>query len=100
MRWRRWVLVLSFAWAATAFAQITPDAGLPDGSVGQGGADQNSEEADQNDLPCLTSQDCDGPFTCDNGRCVPAPIRHASCGAGTGALALVGIAALIRMRKP
>lgn len=91
-------LVLTCLWASTTFGQgITPDASLPDASVGQGGADQTSEEADQNDLPCLTSSDCDGPFTCTDGRCVPAPIRHASCGAGAGALA--GVAALVRARK-
>jgi len=100
MRFAAVVAVL--LWAGVAFAQgQTPDASLPDASVGQSGADQNSEEADTNSTPCLSSNDCDGAFTCSNGRCVPAPVRKATgCGGGAaGLLGMVGVAALVRARR-
>jgi len=101
MTTRLGVLAAAVLWAGVAFAQgMTPDASLPDASVGEGGADRNTEEADTNSSPCLSPKDCDGPFACINGRCVPRPVRQATgCGGGAvGALGLLGVAALVRMR--
>ncbi|MEW5743198.1 MAG: hypothetical protein AB1938_30060 [Myxococcota bacterium] len=74
-----------------ALAQDLPDASLPDASVGQGGAEHGSEENDPGG-PCLDSRDCEGGFTCANGRCVPGGVRKTGCG-GTAALATVLVAA-------
>lgn len=77
------------------------DASLPDASAGMGGPDMNSEENDMRD-PCLSSKECDRGFTCNNGRCVPAPIRNASgCGGGLAVSLLplaTGLVLLARRR--
>jgi len=102
MTMRLGAVLAAVLWAGVAIAQgQTPDASLPDASVGQSGADQNTEEADTNSTPCLSSRDCDGPFACNNGRCVPTPVRRATgCGGGVaGVLGLVGVAALVRARR-
>jgi len=72
---------------APAAAQELPDSGLPDGSVGMGGADQTNEE---NDLggPCVTSTECDRGFACTNGRCTPTKVKNLGCTSGGGELLL------------
>lgn len=82
--------------AAPAVAQELPDAGLPDGSVGMGGADQTNEE---NDLggPCVTSNECDRGFACTNGRCTPTKVKNLGCASAGGELLL--LAALLWARR-
>lgn len=75
---------------AVANAQDLPDAALPDASVGQGGAEQGSEENDVGG-PCMDTRDCEGRFVCQAGRCVPTDIKTTGCG-GTAALATMLLA--------
>jgi hypothetical protein len=82
-------LVVTFS-PAVAFAQDLPDAALPDASVGQGGAEQGSEENDMGG-PCMDTRDCQGAFVCQAGRCVPTGVKKAGCG-GTAALATMLLA--------
>lgn len=94
-------LALSFALltASLALAQDLPDAGLPDGSVGQGGADRASEESDTGGGPCLTSNECTMGFACVDARCVPAPVTNAGCSAtALSAVAALGLLFLVRRR--
>ena len=76
------------AWADDLDASLP---GIPDGSVGQGGADMTSEENDPN-ATCLDSSQCDLRTSCVNGRCIPKPPRNAAgCGGGAqSSLTLVG----------
>lgn len=71
-----------------------PDAslpGVPDASVGTGGADMTSEENDTNQ-PCLDSSQCDLRTTCVSGKCVPTPVRNAAgCGGGATSLSVIGL---------
>ncbi|GMU61837.1 MAG: hypothetical protein AMXMBFR34_36000 [Myxococcaceae bacterium] len=93
-------LALLFALTpAASLGQDLPDASLPDASVGQGGAERGSEENDPGG-PCLDSRDCEGGFTCQNGRCVPGGIKRTGCG-GTAALAtvLVGVGLVLSRRR-
>lgn len=88
-------------WAApVALAQDLPDASLPDASVGQGGADRDTEENEMGG-PCLDSRDCEGGFTCQDGRCVPGGVKKVGCG-GAAALGVltagVGLT-LVRRRR-
>jgi hypothetical protein len=95
----RVALFAALLWTSPLLAQDLPDASLPDASVGQGGADQNSEENDPG-TPCLDARDCIGRFTCQAGRCVPRGIQRASCG-GTAAFGtLVLGAGLVLARRP
>jgi hypothetical protein len=57
--------------SSVGWAQELPDAGLPDASVGEGGADRGSEENDPNGGPCLDAKSCGQGFGCVEGRCVP-----------------------------
>ena len=84
-------------WAFPAWGQTQePDASVPDASVGQGGVDQTSEENDPNTLPCLSSADCEHGFTCRGRRCVPTPVKNASCGgAPLAAVMLAGGVVLV-----
>ncbi|PZR04432.1 MAG: hypothetical protein DI536_34305 [Archangium gephyra] len=94
-------LALSFALLATPVvtAQELPDAGLPDASVGEGGADRDTEEADTAGGPCLTSNECTMGFSCVDARCVPAPVTNAGCSTATfPALATLGLLLLARRR--
>lgn len=65
--------------ATVSLAQdLPPDAGLPDASVGQGGADQGSEENDPNGA-CRSDRDCFGATGCVNGVCQPRPVTDLGC---------------------
>jgi hypothetical protein len=90
------------AWADDLDASLP---GIPDASVGQGGADMTSEENDTTNAPCLNSSQCDSRTSCVNGKCLPGPVRNAAgCGGGaTSSLSLVGLGlggvALLRRRR-
>jgi len=91
-------LFLTFLTGA-AFAQDLPDASLPDASVGQGGADQSSEENDVGG-PCLSTADCEGRFVCQGGRCVPSDVKKAGCGStAVTATLLAGVGLLLSRRR-
>jgi hypothetical protein len=92
-----WALVMVLA-PMNAPAQAL-DAGLPDASVGQGGADQTSEENDPNAAPCLDSKSCDNGFSCIAGRCVPGPRRNATGCAAAPAGALLAALVVGRGRR-
>lgn len=70
-----------------------PDGGfdVPDGSVGEGGADRDNEEAEDRTgrVPtvCSESYDCAPGFACRDRRCVYIGIRKAEGGFGCGGLA-------------
>lgn len=93
----RWALVMVFSPLSTP-AQVL-DAGLPDASVGQGGADQTSEENDPNAAPCLDSKSCDNGFSCTEGRCVPVATRNATGCAAAPAGALLAVLLVVRARR-
>lgn len=94
----RILLFLILTGAAISLAQDLPDdAGLPDASVGQGGADQGSEENDPNG-PCNSNRDCLGTTSCVNGSCKPTPVKDLGCSAAPGAL-MVAMTALSLRRK-
>jgi uncharacterized protein (TIGR03382 family) len=97
---RTCLIVVLFAAASPGWAQDLPDAGLPDaGDVGQGGADRDTEEADQSGGPCLDSRDCDRLFTCEAQRCVPVkPVSVGCSAAPVGLFAALGLLALARRR--
>lgn len=84
--------------ALPAVGQELPDSGLPDGSVGMGGADQTNEENDQGG-PCVTSADCDRGFACTNSRCVPTKVKNVGCTTTGGALFALAALALARRRR-
>jgi hypothetical protein len=89
---------------APARAQELPDAGLPDGSVGEGSAEGMSEENDPQGGPCLDSKDCSQGFACVSQRCVPTKPKTVGCTSMPGAipLALAGVGAigtLLRRRR-
>lgn len=90
---RRFALVLFLTVGTLALAQELPDAGLPDGSVGQGGADRDNEESDGTNDPCLDSRTCSNGFTCVDARCVPAPVKDLGCSSVPGLM--VALAALL-----
>ena len=95
----RLLLALWLTLGPAAWPQDTPDANdVPDASVGQGGAEQTSEE---NDLgpPCLDSRACDLGMACVGGRCVPTKPRTIGCGAlPLAAVAPLALLALVRRR--
>ncbi len=85
--------------AVSVAAQELPDSGLPDASVGQGGAEQGSEENDPNAVPCLDSSTCGQGFQCVNTRCVPRPIIKVGCNAVPGVLVLGALVAALRRKR-
>lgn len=94
---RRLALVFALVTASTVLAQDLPDAGLPDASVGEGGADRDTEEGDSGGGPCLSANECTMGFTCTSGRCVPAPVQDVGCRAApVSALLLAGLVFLRR----
>ncbi|MHB8877118.1 MAG: hypothetical protein ACYC8T_25765, partial [Myxococcaceae bacterium] len=60
------------------------DAAEPDASVGQGGADRDTQENEDSvgrtQLFCRSSKDCDRGFTCKVGRCTYVGYRRADNG--------------------
>lgn len=95
----RLALILCCTLALTAQAQDVPDASaVPDASVGEGGADQTSEENDPNPT-CLDSSTCDQRTACVNGRCIPVKTRSIGCGAVPFApLALLALLGALKRR--
>ena len=90
--------------ASPSWAQELPDAGLPDGSVGEGSAEGMSEENDPQGGPCLVSKDCAQGFGCVAQRCVPTKPKTVGCASMPGSipLALTALAAmgtLLRRRR-
>ncbi len=73
----------------------TDGGGLPDASVGEGGADRDNEQGDDTTgrvvTVCERASDCSAGFSCAQGRCTWIGIREAEggfgCGGGQGALA-------------
>lgn len=96
MRLVRLWLLLS---AVSVAAQELPDAGLPDASVGEGGAERGSEENDPTGMACLDAKACGGSFDCVNGRCVPRAPVVVGCGAAPGLVVLGGVLTLLRRRR-
>ncbi len=103
------VLLLSLPLAVWAQdAGDSPDASLPDASVGSGGADRDNPEQDDNagrvPTACSTDKDCERGFSCDQGACVYTGVRDADgggCLSGASALATafaLGVALLSRRR--
>ena len=80
-------------------AQDIPDSGLPDASVGQGSAQQGTEENDPNNVPCIDSNTCSNGFQYVNTRCVPRPVKNVGCQAVPGAMLLGGLAFALRRRR-
>ena len=96
---RRLALVFALLTTSVAAAQDLPDAGLPDGSVGQGGADRDSEESDMGGGPCLTSNECTMGFACVDARCVPSAVTDVGCSTtALSAVAALGLLFLVRRR--
>lgn len=97
---RTCLFVMLLGVAAPASAQDLPDAGLPDGSVGMSGADRETEEAETQGGPCLSSRDCGQGFGCEGQRCVPTRPVTVGCDAAPQGLVVLGaVAALIRRRQ-
>jgi hypothetical protein len=89
-------LLVSLLVGAPAVAQELPDSGLPDASVGMGGADQTNEENDVGG-PCVTTSECDRGFACTDGRCTPTRVKNLGCASVGGELVL--LAALLWNRR-
>lgn len=93
---------------ALAFAQSPPDSpafeDFPDASVGEGGADLKSPEA-QDSLSattCTFSSDCEHGFVCVRGACVYQRTRDATfegCGASAVPGGLAPLAGLALWRR-
>lgn len=62
-----------------SWAQELPDAGLPDASVGEGGADRGDEEDESSHSACLDSKSCNQGFACVDGRCIPQKPISVGC---------------------
>ena len=79
----------------TALAQdsgLAFDGAIPDGSVGMGGAEQNTQEMGDgmSNTVCAVTRDCERGFTCNKGKCSYAKVRTATdggCGGGAVAIA-------------
>nr|AYM53908.1 hypothetical protein [Corallococcus coralloides] len=81
--------------------------GLPDASVGEGGADRDNEEgeggAGRVNTVCRSTRDCSARFTCQDGTCRYTGVRQAKthgCMLGPeAALFIVGLAAVAAPRR-
>lgn len=66
--------------------------GVPDGSVGEGGADRDNEEGEDTTgrapSVCSESSDCAAGFVCRERRCAYIGIRRAEGGFGCGGMAV------------
>jgi hypothetical protein len=95
-RCRPWILLLLLGASGPTSAQT--DAGrleFPDGSVGEGGADRDQQEAEDRigrvPVVCHSSIECNGGFECQEGRCTWVGTRKAEGGFGCGGLAAAGL---------
>lgn len=86
---------------ADAGAPDTPDAALPDASVGVGGAEMGQEGEDgMENGPCSLDRDCERGFVCSTGRCRYSGYRNATCeGCGGGAAAVVMLGAALTFSR-
>ncbi len=83
------------------------DAGLPDASVGEGGADRDNPEGNDGtgrvNTFCRSTTDCSPRFTCHDGHCRYTGVRKADqqgCVLGAeAALVIVGLAAVGGSRR-
>jgi hypothetical protein len=79
----------------------------PDASAGNGGADQMTQESDDDmsNTTCSLSRDCERGFTCENGMCRYVGYRQADQGCSAapglalGAAALTALTALGTRRR-
>ena len=79
-----------------------PDASLPDASVGQGGADRDNPESDEDMTPttCQFDRDCSSNFHCLSGKCTYAgPRQIGGCFGGSAALAIPAVGLLLVRRR-
>lgn len=93
------------AWAQDA-GGFDFDASIPDASVGEGGADRDQQEAEDQTgrVPtvCQDSEDCASGFSCRDRRCVWTGVRRATgggCLGGGSAMLIFGTAFVSRSRK-
>lgn len=90
--------------AARADAGLADDAGdrTPDASVGMGGAEMMTQEANETrpNGPCSLSRDCERGFACVNGRCSYVGFRQAEqgCTAAPG-VALLSLGVLLALAR-
>lgn len=98
-------LVPGVAWALDDAGLDALDASVVDGSVGQGGADQNTQENQDStgsvQTTCNNTPDCDRGFECQANRCVYTGYKKAASGCALGAdaaLLTVGLGLAFRRR--
>lgn len=107
---RRLSLLACLLFAAPAFAQDAgSDAGrleIPDGSVGEGGADRDSQEQEDGTgrvaEVCVNGAECSQGFACVQGRCKYVGTRDAEGGCLLGvqaALFLGGFGLMVRRSR-
>ena len=101
--------VLFALWLAPSVAWGQDDGGLDasvvDGSVGQGGADQNTQENQDStgtvQTTCKSTPDCDRGFECQANRCVYTGFKKANSGCALGvdaAMLTLGLGLAFRRR--
>ncbi len=97
------MLLGSLLIGAASFADEVPDPNMiPDASVGQGGAQQSTEEADSS-TTCFSDSDCDKGFTCEKAKCRWHQYRNATfvgCGGRALGLLVVGAVVAFGRRRP
>jgi hypothetical protein len=93
------------AWALDDAGSDVLDASVVDGSVGQGGADQNTQENQDStgtvQTVCNNTGDCDRGFECQANRCTYTGYKKAGSGCALGAdaaLLTVGLGLAFRRR--
>ena len=98
-------LVPLVAWAEDDGGLDLLDASVVDGSVGQGGADQNNQENEDStgtvQTVCRSTPDCDRGFECQVNRCVFSGYKKASSGCALGvdaAMLTLGLGLAFRRR--
>ena len=97
----------SLAWAEDGGSEDGGLSSVPDASVGEGGADRDNPEGDDNTgrvvENCRSSTDCSPRFTCSQGKCHYTGIREASrvgCLLGPeSALVLTGLGLVAMWRR-
>lgn len=97
----------ALALAQDAGGEFLLDASVPDASVGEGGADRDQQEAEDQTgrVPtvCRESDDCAAGFSCQGTRCVYTGVRRATGGGCLGAapavIILFGAGLAVRRRR-